>query len=402
MTEASKMPDLEVWFKQWVYDLLGIPGLVAVSLVLAAWYAYRNWNKVSKWPGVAHVVTYFNRWPIPRADPDRFCVIVAQLENDAKGEHHRLIVEALKEFKGVKTFPLNWAIPVEDRDPEVAEKRGHDTARGYLKESGASVVIWGTVLHMGSDSILKLYWTVSYEAEREPQRHDSPRVETQFQLPELFWSELSDILRLLVESSAAEFETAQGHYVADRLHPFISRVRALLNASEGRPEWDDGARGRTRVVLANGLALFGEQSGKTEPLIEAVAAYRQALEELTRERVPLDWAMTQNNLGAALRSLGERESGTSRLEEAVAAFREALKERTRERVPLAWGKTQTNLGGTLSRLGERESGTESLQQAVAAYKSALEVFESAQAGYYIEMTKANLARAENLLQERQK
>jgi hypothetical protein len=55
-------------------------------------------------------------------------------------------------------------------------------------------------------------------------------------------------------------------------------------------------------------------------LEEAVAAYRTALAERTRERVPLDWAMTQNNLGTALRALGERDSGTAQLEEAVAAF----------------------------------------------------------------------------------
>ena len=70
---------------------------------------------------------------------------------------------------------------------------------------------------------------------------------------------------------------------------------------------------------------------------EAVAAYREALKERTRERVPLDWAMTQNNLGNALFRLGERESGTARLEEAVAAYREALQERTRERVPTRLG-----------------------------------------------------------------
>jgi hypothetical protein len=48
-------------------------------------------------------------------------------------------------------------------------------------------------------------------------------------------------------------------------------------------------------------------------------AYREALKERTRERVPLDWAMTQNSLGEALRTLGERKSGTGRLEEAVPA-----------------------------------------------------------------------------------
>jgi hypothetical protein len=37
------------------------------------------------------------------------------------------------------------------------------------------------------------------------------------------------------------------------------------------------------------------------------------------------------------------ESGTARLEEAVAAYREALMERTRERVPLAW--VEQTLGG---------------------------------------------------------
>jgi hypothetical protein len=56
--------------------------------------------------------------------------------------------------------------------------------------------------------------------------------------------------------------------------------------------------------------------------------------------VPLNWAQTQSNLGNALRALGQRESGTARLEQAVAAYRAALEELTRERVPLEWAITQ--------------------------------------------------------------
>jgi hypothetical protein len=52
--------------------------------------------------------------------------------------------------------------------------------------------------------------------------------------------------------------------------------------------------------------------------------------------------VTQNNLGTALETLGERESGTETLEKAVEAYREALKERTRERVPLNWAMTWLN------------------------------------------------------------
>ena len=48
--------------------------------------------------------------------------------------------------------------------------------------------------------------------------------------------------------------------------------------------------------------------------------------------------MTQNNLGVALGRLGERESGTGKLIEAVAAYREALKEytpQTQRLIPLS-------------------------------------------------------------------
>ena len=111
----------------------------------------------------------------------------------------------------------------------------------------------------------------------------------------------------------------------------------------------------TQNNLGTALATLGERESGTAKLEEAVAAYREALKEWTRERVPLDWATTQNNLGTALATLGERESGTAKLEEAVAAYREALKEWTRERVPLDWATTQNNLGNALSSArGARE------------------------------------------------
>src|SRR5215210_3397463 len=57
-----------------------------------------------------------------------------------------------------------------------------------------------------------------------------------------------------------------------------------------------------------------------------IAAWRSTIEQnaprlrRTRDRVPLDWAATQNNLASALLALGERESGAARLEEAVVAY----------------------------------------------------------------------------------
>jgi len=73
--------------------------------------------------------------------------------------------------------------------------------------------------------------------------------------------------------------------------------------------------------------------------------------------------MTQDNLGTALTKLGQRASGTTRLEEAVAAFRAALEERTRERVPLEWAITQHNLGIALLILGIRTDSKKFLEAA---------------------------------------
>ena len=92
---------------------------------------------------------------------------------------------------------------------------------------------------------------------------------------------------------------------------------------------------------------YGDEKGSNVHLIAAIAL-RRTLVESARDQDEKGSAL--NDLGNALKTLGERESGTGKLEEAVAAYREALKEQTRERVPLQWATTQTNLGNALFRL----------------------------------------------------
>ena len=189
-----------------------------------------------------------------------------------------------------------------------------------------------------------------------------------------------------------------------RLEEAVAAYRAAL---------EEGTRDRVPLQwameqnnLGGALARLDEWEGGTARLEEAVTAFRAALEELTRERVPLKWATAQNNLGLVLQMLGEQqilgeqEGGTTRLEEAVAAYRAALEERTRDRVPLGWAMTQYNLGNTLKSLSEREGGTARLEEAVTVYDAALQVFTSAGADYYIDICRKNRDRALASLSER--
>src|SRR5215831_5607394 len=158
---------------------------------------------------------------------------------------------------------------------------------------------------------------------------------------------------------------------------------------------------RTQISLGNALSTLGVRESGTAKLEEAVVAFREALKEWTRERVPLGWAGTQNSLGVALSTLGARESGTAKLEEAVVAFREALKEWTRERAPLGWAETQISLGNALSTLGARESETAKLEEAVAAYRDALKEITRERAPLQWAWTQSSLGNALQTLGERE-
>ena len=247
-----------------------------------------------------------------------------------------------------------------------------------------------------------------------------------------------------LEEAVAAYRAALQEWTRERVPlDWATTQNNLGNAlsDAGRAGERDGAaggggRGLSRRAARNGPASACRSTGRRRRTTSAMrsrrwasgragrrgwrrrsTAYRAALEECTRERVPLDWARTQNNLGTALwqlgeresgtarleeavaayraalrgmdpraraartgrgprttsamrsQTLGERESGTARLEEAVAAYRAALQEWTRERVPLDWAMTQNNLGNALQTLGERESGTARLEEAVAAYRA---------------------------------
>lgn len=191
------------------------------------------------------------------------------------------------------------------------------------------------------------------------------------ELPSVFWTDLAQWINLLVESQAAELSKLQGQYAARRLTPFIERTRKVLNFEAHW--WDADTRAKVQVLFAYALTIYGQQTGTRQHLEEAVTTLQGTLKEYTRERSPLDWAMTKTALGNALMRLGERErdTDTALLKAAVTAFQEALSERTRDRIPLDWAMTQNNLGMAFTRLGEREAGTADLEAAVKACQDAL-------------------------------
>jgi tetratricopeptide (TPR) repeat protein len=93
----------------------------------------------------------------------------------------------------------------------------------------------------------------------------------------------------------AFFVEGQDKGVNLSLEVAIEMARRMVESARNSDQ-----RGTALVLLGNALARLGERERGTEMLTKAVDAYREALKEWTHERVPLEWAATQNNLGNAL------------------------------------------------------------------------------------------------------
>src|SRR5262249_39054112 len=86
----------------------------------------------------------------------------------------------------------------------------------------------------------------------------------------------------------------------------------------------------------------------------------------TPNRVPVQWAMTQMNLGNVLLILGVREDGRARLEEAVAAYDAVLEH---DPLPIDRANTQFNMGLALVELERRDEALSSFRQAEPVFRA---------------------------------
>ena len=125
----------------------------------------------------------------------------------------------------------------------------------------------------------------------------------------------------------------------------LDHIREAIELSE--PIEGMGSKAiRSRLELMMRAALEagdGEadriRGDRTDNLESTIAGYDAALEVITREAMPVEWAKTQMNLGIAFanRFRGDR---TDNLEIAIAGYDAALEVYTREAMPVEWAKIQ--------------------------------------------------------------
>jgi hypothetical protein len=171
------MPDgIRDWFHHRLTNLIGPKGaLIVIAVMTAGGLIAWHWDKVKGLPGVSALVSRISGLEIwqqrlPLADPERFSVAIAHLEHDQDQQYETLLIEVLKDFTGegktVQILRFDRTVSLSGTKPEESEQAGHDQARRYLHTSGATVLIWGLIHHLGGQSAPRLYWTTAQEAKR--------------------------------------------------------------------------------------------------------------------------------------------------------------------------------------------------------------------------------------------
>jgi len=134
-----------------------------------------------------------------------------------------------------------------------------------------------------------------------------------------------------------------------------------------------GAQGR-KIEKTKGHIVDKEEETRKENLSHAINAYNEALKVYTLEEQPMEYAVTQNNLGMSYCVL----AGITKEEEdfynAIEAYNEALKVYTLEEQPMEYAVTCTNLAIAYSLLSELSNREENLANAIEAYNEALKVY----------------------------
>lgn len=279
--------------------------------------------------------------------------------------------DGAKRFEALLALEDDWYVSGRDRGLNVelavsaelariahAQAVGADQRRAALNSLAVSL----TTLGMNEAGPTRLEAAiVAYRAALEETEHDRVSRERAMILSNL---------------AAAVHTLAEREPGTARLEESVEAFRAALAVLERDRAPLDWALAQSN--LGNALRALGARKEDTELLDEAVAACRAALEERTRDRVPNDWATTQSNLGStfyaygtALSASGEHADAVSKFHEAVTAYNAALQEAGRERVPLKWAMIQNNLATAFRAIGRIAREPERLEAAIAGYAAAL-------------------------------
>ena len=334
--------------------------------------------------------TWWSGWRLPGPTPDgKVGLWVAKFNGDTSNEALRLIraVEDLiaeDQALGatVEVRDLKRTIPIADADAQFA------TAKELGTRVNASVVLFGDVANR------VFFPRISIVQRGEQFRQTELRMQVgvaeldrAIKAPPVYQQTILTLGRLLVGFA---------HYERGAYPEALTQFRRAVQEFQEAEELAAGSLGlpELHLMIGNSSRFLSLRSSDPQSLLsDAIDAYTEALRFWTAEAAPLDYAMTQNNLGAAYTNLADHRDPEENLGLAIDAYTEALRFYTPEAAPLNYAQTRHNLGVAYRRLAVHGDLEQNVGLAITAYGEALRFRTAEEAPLHYATVQRNLGSA---------
>ena len=304
-----------------------------------------------------------------RALATRIEIRVATLAGDIEGTNTQQVVAALSKRHGVKVKQFTDVLEMDPfEDPGVHLNEVASTAREWLANAEADLLIWGEIPEPGATLHLRFVSAIHEDDDRP----GAFGLAVRLNLPVGFGPEFGPVLLATALSALAPETLGKSLRLRDILPKALEAAGPAVQ--DLPPDLTSRERAAVRACFGNVASTVAVQQGSLELYQVAAQSYRAALESLSREESPLEWAITYKNLGVALQAIGERTDDAETLDAAIDSFNSALKVLTRHQFPGQWATIQNRLGLVLYKLDLKTGDTELVKHALSSFQSALQVF----------------------------
>jgi len=312
---------------------------------------------------------------------------------DVAEDQTRHVITSLGKRQGIRVKSL--ALPDLDPDlhPDDLAMKAVEGAQPALASTDSDLMIWGIIPSPGTT--LHLHFV-----SRIPDDDDRPGYylpSTTLTLPVHFGPELSELLltvalsALVVGTEAKKVRQTQA--LSEALYAAMPAVQNLPNDLTLRE------RATVQMCYGNAVAAMAVQRGALDLYRVAEQTYRAALDIMSMEDSPQDWAIGYKHLGSVQQAIAERTEESGMLGAAVDSFGEALKVFTRTNGPVQWAAIQNRLGLVMYKLDLKTGDTETLKLSLNAFQAALQVFTRAEYPFRWAEVMNNFAQAATVLGE---
>lgn len=259
---------------------------------------------------------------LPKAEAGRFAILVTGFEGDedqnkdGEGDTTTGLVQGFMELNAqvfgaammglvanranIKSFQILTTKRILEKpkgaDPDRSTQQGHEEARKWLEESGASVLVWGQVLARGAERVPVVHLT----GRREQGGGGRYPLGQNIEMPQALAKDVGAVLHLVVLSEASGLDVNGGSYVAEQLKPFMQKAEALLGSAKLREAFGGEKLGDIRWALGNAQWRYGEQKGDRGVLEKAEASFKEAAKDFGKEAHPEQWALMRMSRALSL------------------------------------------------------------------------------------------------------